>query len=87
MRTRLLAAERALMLVPEAAVNEHDLALGSKDEIGRARQIASAESVPISEPISKAAHEKLRLRVRLANTSHVIRNLLRRSRAHVCSHQ
>jgi hypothetical protein len=46
--------------MPEAAVDEDDLAPGREDEIRMAGQVGGVEAEAIAEPVDERAHAKLR---------------------------
>jgi hypothetical protein len=51
----LLPAERAVVLVPEAPVHKDDFVQARKDKIGRARQIATMQTVAESQAVNEPA--------------------------------
>jgi hypothetical protein len=47
------------MTMPEAAMNEDDLAAGGEDEVRVAGEIGGVEAEAIAEPMDERAHAKL----------------------------
>jgi len=50
----------AAMSVPEAAMNEHHDAAAGKDDVRRAREVASVHAEAIAHPAQERADRKLR---------------------------
>jgi hypothetical protein len=69
---RLFFAEPALMLVPEAAVNEDRFSESWEYQIGCARKSGSMEPVTISHPVRELPYRELRSRILLPDAPHVI---------------
>jgi hypothetical protein len=55
--TRLFAAKRTFMLVPEAAMHQQHLSLRWKNEIGRSGQITPMKPVTVSKTMRKPAYK------------------------------
>ena len=58
------------MLMPEAAVYEDHLSEPRENEIGRAGKVSPVKAKPETHAMNKPADDHLRLRIRLANTTH-----------------
>lgn len=58
------------MLMPETAVDENHLALGSENQVGTARQRLQVETVSVAEAMGQATHPPLRLSVLTLTAAH-----------------
>lgn len=58
------------MLMPEAAMNEDDLAARRKYKIGRAREVSPVQTIPVAHPVRHAADCKLGLGVLFPDAPH-----------------
>lgn len=65
-----LAPSFAVMPVPEAAVNENDLASLRKHQVGIPRQFFAVQTITISQTVHESAHPHLRLRILTVHLSH-----------------
>lgn len=70
-RARSFSAEGTVVLMPEATMNQHNLATPRKDEIWRAWQVASVQAKAIAERVRKSPDQHLGLGVPLANAPHL----------------
>ena len=84
-RGGLLPAERAVVLVPKAPVHKDDLVQARKDKIGRARQIATMQTVAESQAVNEPADQQLGLRIRLSDAAHTGAKLRRRGESRHCA--
>jgi hypothetical protein len=60
------------MLVPETAVNEHDLPMAREHNIRRTRKIAAVEPETVPEPTHEAPDKDLRFHSLTSNASHIL---------------
>jgi hypothetical protein len=72
-----LAPSFAVMPVPEAAVNENDLASLRKHQVGIPRQFFAVQTITIPQTVHESAHPHLRLRILTVHLSHCALTLLR----------
>ena len=65
-----LAPRFAVMPVPEAAVNENDLASLREHQVGIPRQVFAVQTITIPQTVHESAHPHLRLRILTVHLSH-----------------
>jgi len=58
------------MLMPEASVDENDGAMPRQDDVRRSRQVSPMQAKPISHPMQRPPHGKLRSGVLFPDRSH-----------------
>ena len=63
----------AVVTVPKAAMHEDNLASGSEDEIGTARQVLAVEAIAVAETMEQPPDDHLRAGVPLSDGGHDLR--------------
>jgi hypothetical protein len=61
--------------MPKATVDKDDGAVAREDEVWSSGQVSTMKAEAIAETVHESAHDHLRLRVPIANRSHVAATL------------
>lgn len=76
-RRRNRSPQFAIVTVPEAAVNEHNLALTDKHQIRLSRKIRSVQSVSVAKRVSNSPNDHFGAGILRPNRGHAPRTLFR----------
>jgi|SRR5579871_4833947 len=64
--------EPAFVPVPEAAVDEDDLTLGTEHEVGSPRKVGLVQPIAVSHAMNEPPDQHLRLRILRAHQTHLL---------------
>jgi hypothetical protein len=66
-----MAVDTISVLVPEAAVDEDDLARRRKDDVGTTGKVSSMQTEAIAQSMSQGTHDQFGLGIPASNAPHV----------------